>query len=175
MQGSRSCAACSYALVRSCYCTHLLPQDPLSAALHRADSQSTPYNTNHAAAGVASSPSMAAAAPSPFSRSSTAAAAGGNPSAAAPAAGSGGMLDRLRRVGSNSGGSITSSNSGGGIPAAAAAGSTGAQHSRLSKVTGEEVLPFACRAILGRLCSSSCLDTHSCTPVVVSLAVTDCR
>jgi hypothetical protein len=128
---------------------HLDWQDPLASALHRADSQSTPYNSNatgqlaaSAAAAATSSPRIgtpgaAGSTASPFGRGSSSAAATPTGQAAVSSTASS-MLDRLRRVGSNSGSIIAS---GGSSPVAAAAGQQqqqqqGGQHSRLSKVTG---------------------------------------
>lgn len=126
-----------------CRCVSLLclQQDPLAAALHRADSQRTPYNpAGTGTTGASHSPRMSTSAASPFGRT-------GGSSSAAPAvsplgggSASGSMFDRLRRVGSSSG-SIASGSS---TPTAAAAGSGGQmqaqsgqqQSSRLSKVTG---------------------------------------
>ena len=143
----------------------------MAAALHRADSQSTPYQTNHTA-GAASSPRLTAAtaataAASPFGRSSGSSTA---PTAVGAAVGSSGMLDRLRRVGSSSGSSVGSSSSNGPAGAAAAGAQqqqqqAAGQHSRLSKVTGwcgdgwwplEGAGKACCHTLVNHLCCVRC-------------------
>lgn len=143
---------CTLSFPDICSWLFYISQDPLGAALHRADSQSTPYLTNNTtpAAATGNSPriSTPGGALSPFGRSgssSTAAPAASPGVTAGAGSSSGSMLDRLRRVGSSSGsvgstsGSPTAaaaSGAGGGAGVQQSGHSTQQQSSRLSKVTG---------------------------------------
>jgi hypothetical protein len=105
-------------------------QDPLAAALDRADSQSTPYLNSFTSIPNSSS-NLGSSINSP-----TAAAAAG---AAAP-----GVFDRMRRGGSSSNSSSTAGTAGGvGTHATAAAGQQQQQQSRLSKVSGDDAAAAA--------------------------------